>query len=104
MTIHPTRQLDTSDLETRVKAMYEEVALAPHREFHFETGRGLATRLGYPPADLDTIPTEAIDSFAGAGYSPILPRSPRRMRCSTSAADQEPTASWPRSPPAPRDR
>ena len=48
--------------------MYEEVALEPEREFHFETGRALAERLGYPPAELDRIPAAAIDSFAGVGY------------------------------------
>ena len=62
------RQLDTSELEERVKRMYEEVALEPDHEFHFETGRPLTERLGYPPADLDRIPAEAIDSFAGVGY------------------------------------
>ena len=31
-------------------------------------GRPLAERLGYLPTDLDRIPTEAIDSFAGVGY------------------------------------
>jgi ubiquinone/menaquinone biosynthesis C-methylase UbiE len=60
--------LDTDDLEQRVKRMYEEVALEPEREFHFETGRPLCERLGYPPADLDRIPAAAIDSFAGVGY------------------------------------
>lgn len=63
-----TRQLDTVELEQRVKDMYEEVALEPERDFHFETGRPLAERLGYPPADLDAIPAAAIDSFAGVGY------------------------------------
>jgi SAM-dependent methyltransferase len=63
-----TRQLDTSELEQRVKHMYEEVALEPQREFHFETGRPLAERLGYPAADLDRIPAAAIESFAGVGY------------------------------------
>lgn len=62
------RQLDTTELEQRVKQMYQEVALEPDREFHFETGRPLAERLGYPPADLDRIPAAAIDSFAGVGY------------------------------------
>lgn len=62
------RQLDTIELEQRVQNMYEEVALEPDREFHFETGRPLAERLGYPPADLDRIPAAAIDSFAGVGY------------------------------------
>jgi SAM-dependent methyltransferase len=63
-----TRHVDTTELEERVKRMYEEVALEPEREFHFETGRPLAERLGYPTADLDRIPAAAIDSFAGVGY------------------------------------
>jgi arsenite methyltransferase len=62
------RQLDTSELEQRVKRMYEAVAFEPQGEFHFETGRPLAERLGYAPADLDRIPAAAIDSFAGVGY------------------------------------
>jgi len=62
------KQLDTRELEERVKRMYEEVALEPDREFHFETGRALAERLGYPAADLDQIPAGAIESFAGVGY------------------------------------
>jgi arsenite methyltransferase len=61
-------QLDTSELEERVKRMYEEVALEADNEFHFETGRALAERLGYPAAALDQIPAEAIESFAGVGY------------------------------------
>ena len=64
----PTAQLDTSELEQRVKHMYEEVALEPEREFHFETGRPLAERLGYPADQLDRIPAAAIDSFAGVGH------------------------------------
>jgi ubiquinone/menaquinone biosynthesis C-methylase UbiE len=48
--------------------MYRDVAVNPHGEFHFEMGRALAERLGYPPADLDWIPAEAIESFAGVGY------------------------------------
>jgi arsenite methyltransferase len=61
-------QLDTGELEDRVKAMYREVAETPGQEFHFETGRPLAERLGYAPAALDRIPAEAIESFAGVGY------------------------------------
>jgi len=62
------RTLDTMELEQRVKQMYQEVALEPQHEFHFETGRALAERLGYPPEDLDRIPAAAIDSFAGVGH------------------------------------
>jgi arsenite methyltransferase len=62
------RKLDTGALETQVKAMYRAVALQPTGEFHFEMGRALAERLGYVPGDLDAIPAEAIESFAGVGY------------------------------------
>ncbi|MEJ2359640.1 MAG: methyltransferase domain-containing protein [Deinococcales bacterium] len=60
--------LDTEDLTSRVRAMYREVALHPERSFHFETGRSLAERLGYPPPELDRIPAAAVESFAGVGY------------------------------------
>ncbi len=60
--------VNSLELETKVKAMYREVAENPHGEFHFEMGRALAERLGYAPADLDAIPSAAIDSFAGVGY------------------------------------
>lgn len=59
---------DPKELESKVKAMYRSVAEDPHGEFHFEMGRAMAERLGYAPADLDRIPAEAIDSFAGVGY------------------------------------
>lgn len=61
-------QLDTDDLERQVKQMYETVADHPDGDFHFEIGRPLAERLGYPTADLDAIPQDAIASFAGVGY------------------------------------
>jgi arsenite methyltransferase len=63
-----TQALDISDLERRVQELYREVAQEPYKEFHFETGRALAERLGYPRAELDAIPAAAIDSFAGVGY------------------------------------
>ena len=63
-----SEQVNRADLETKVQAMYRDVARNPHGEFHFEMGRAMAERLGYRPADLDRIPAEAIDSFAGVGY------------------------------------
>ena len=62
------RALDTQELEQRVKEMYREVAEEPFNDFHFETGRQLAERLGYPSDQLDAIPAPSIDSFAGVGY------------------------------------
>jgi len=60
--------IDQDELEKKVKDMYREVALNPKGEFHFEMGRDLAERLGYPPEDLNRIPVESIESFAGVGY------------------------------------
>src|SRR5258708_242789 len=59
---------ERKELEQKVKAMYRSVAENPHGEFHFEMGRAMAERLGYAPIDLDRIPKEAIESFAGVGY------------------------------------
>ena len=61
-------RVDRAELETKVQDMYRAVALHPEGEFHFEMGRALAERLGYAPVDLDRIPAEAIESFAGVGY------------------------------------
>ena len=63
-----TVTFDPKELESKVKSMYRSVAENPAGEFHFEMGRTMAERLGYPPADLDRIPKEAIESFAGVGY------------------------------------
>lgn len=63
-----TAQVDRAELEGKVQAMYKDVAEHPHGEFHFEMGRAMAERLGYRPADLDKVPAESIDSFAGVGY------------------------------------
>jgi arsenite methyltransferase len=59
---------DPKELEAKVKAMYRSVAENPKGDFHFEMGRAMAERLGYAPADLDRIPAESIESFAGVGY------------------------------------
>jgi ubiquinone/menaquinone biosynthesis C-methylase UbiE len=63
-----TVTVDRAMLESKVKSMYAEVAANPHGEFHFEMGRVMAERLGYAPSDLDLVPPDAIDSFAGVGY------------------------------------
>src|SRR5215216_1041493 len=60
--------VDTQELELKVQRMYRAVSTDPRREFHFELGRSLAERLGYPDDVLDLIPERAIESFAGVGY------------------------------------
>lgn len=63
-----TVTVDLTALEHKVKSMYSDVAANPHGEFHFEMGRAMAERLGYAPAELDRVPPEAIESFAGVGH------------------------------------
>ncbi len=66
--VEAPRALDRDALESAVKAMYQLVAEQPHAEFHFETGRALAERLGYEKFRLNRVPGSAIDSFAGVGH------------------------------------
>jgi ubiquinone/menaquinone biosynthesis C-methylase UbiE len=60
--------VDTGELAEKVQRMYRAVAIEPGGEYHFELGRSLAERLGYPADVLDRIPAGAIESFAGVGY------------------------------------
>ncbi len=60
--------VDTQELETKVKTMYRNVAEEPQGDYHFELGRTLAERLGYPADVLNRVPEGAIESFAGVGY------------------------------------
>ncbi len=63
-----TATVDTRQLDSKVKEMYRQVAEEPGGDYHFELGRPLAERLGYPGDVLDRIPAGAIESFAGVGY------------------------------------
>jgi arsenite methyltransferase len=66
--VETTTSVNTQELENKVQEMYQLVAENPHGDFHFEMGRAMAERLGYATNDLDKVPSEAIDSFAGVGY------------------------------------
>ena len=61
-------EVDVQELEAKVKDMYRDVAERPQGGYHFEMGRPLADRLGYPAEVLDRLPDGAIESFAGVGY------------------------------------
>jgi arsenite methyltransferase len=63
-----TATVDVEELEVKVKDMYRHVAEEPQGHYHFELGRSLAERLGYPGDVLGRIPPGAVDSFAGVGY------------------------------------
>lgn len=60
--------VDVDELRAKVKEMYKSVAEQPQGTFHFEMGRQIALRLGYPADQLDQVPSEALESFAGVGY------------------------------------
>ena len=77
MTTNALRRLDTSDLEARIKVMYEQVAREPVREFHFETGRAQAERLGYPTAGLDVVPPAPLSPSSASATSSTSPQSSR---------------------------
>jgi SAM-dependent methyltransferase len=51
-----------------VEAMYSDVAARPGTVFHFPTGRLACLFVGYPSDQLDCLPAEATESFAGVGY------------------------------------
>lgn len=57
--------VDTNTLREKVKEKYREVALTPHGDFHFHTGRPLAAKLGYDENLTATFPESAVESFAG---------------------------------------
>jgi ubiquinone/menaquinone biosynthesis C-methylase UbiE len=65
--IAPTN-FDKADLQEKVRATYEEVAKDPEGDFHFHRGAEYAAEyLGYNVEDLEKIPKEASDRFAGVG-------------------------------------
>jgi arsenite methyltransferase len=57
--------VDSVALREQVKKKFREVALDPHGEFHFHTGRYLARRLGYDDEFVQSLPDAAVESFAG---------------------------------------
>jgi arsenite methyltransferase len=68
MSAHTQPVVDAGALRERVRAMYRAVAEHPGGDFHFETGRAVAERLGYPADWLDAVPPDALASFAGVGH------------------------------------
>ena len=59
--------VDADVLREEVKAKYREVAVNPHAEYHFHTGRPLAKRLGYDDTMVGAMPDAAVESFSGVG-------------------------------------
>jgi len=66
--------VDPAALREQVRGKYREVAVDPGASFHFHTGRGLASRLGYEAAAVSALPDRAVESFAGVGNPFLLRR------------------------------
>jgi arsenite methyltransferase len=58
---------DVDILRQEVQHKYTAVATAPDQTFHFHHGRPLAEMLGYPMDLVDSMPPQAVESFAGVG-------------------------------------
>lgn len=59
--------VDAIALRQEVKTKYRAVAVNPHGNFHFHTGRPLARRLGYDDEVVGRMPDSAVEAFAGVG-------------------------------------
>ena len=65
MTMQVTPQTDV--LRREVQDRYSEVANNPDQTFHFHHGRRMAEILGYTMDQVDAMPAQAVESFAGVG-------------------------------------
>ena len=65
MAVQVTPQIDV--LRREVQERYTEVAANPDQTFHFHHGRPLAEILGYTMDQVDAMPAQAVESFAGVG-------------------------------------
>ena len=60
-------KLTTEALRDAVKKEYSNVALDPHKGYHFHTGRDAIERLGYDESLYAELPEGNVSSFAGTG-------------------------------------
>ena len=75
--------VDPDALREQVRGKYRDVALDPSASFHFHTGRALARRLGYETSEVDALPDQAVESFAGVAN----PFSLRRLSSGEKVVD-----------------
>jgi arsenite methyltransferase len=78
-----TNVVDEERLREEVRSKYREVAIDPHRPYHFHTGRPLAQRLCYDAAFVEQLPSAAVESFAGVAN----PFSLRRLEKGAKVVD-----------------
>jgi SAM-dependent methyltransferase len=66
-TLQTTPELSIEELREEVRKEYTDVALDPHKGYHFHTGRDAADRLGYDQSLYAGLPEGNVASFAGTG-------------------------------------
>jgi len=81
--MHEDLLVEPEALRDQVREKYRQVAVEPHRTFHFHTGRRLAGLLRYDQSAVDGLPDRAVESFAGVGN----PFSLRRLRTGERVVD-----------------
>jgi SAM-dependent methyltransferase len=66
--------VDVDVLREEIQKTYTQVSAEPDTDFIFPTGRGWAQELGYPAEELEAVPDETVDSFAGVANPWVLGR------------------------------
>ena len=61
-------KVDSKELTSKVRDIYTRVAMDPNGSFHFKLGGKLALQLGYSTKEIDSVPRQSVESFAGVGY------------------------------------
>lgn len=59
--------IDEKKIQEAVREKYAEVSMSAAGKFNYPTGRDGATRQGYDPAVVRSMPDDLIDSFCGVG-------------------------------------
>lgn len=59
--------IPVDELLKAIQVEYSQVALDPHKGYHFHTGREALRRIGYDPALYDALPEASVAAFAGTG-------------------------------------
>jgi len=65
-----------SELRDKVREAYSAAAHSPTGEHPFPVGRAFAESLGYPAALLDTLPSAAVEAFAGVSNVALFAEIP----------------------------
>jgi SAM-dependent methyltransferase len=74
---NPNPVLDRGKLRSAIEDAFTDLALYPHRSFHFISGAPLAERLRYTKRLLHGVPESALASFSGVGNPFLMEGAPR---------------------------